>query len=86
MLSSYFLFRWQILFGASMAILIASLAIGTHQAAKAQVLNNFDISDASVDPELIRKGGPPGDGIPSIDTPEFHGIDEAGWLRKHVWY
>ena len=37
---------------------------------------------ASVDPAEILSGGPPKDGIPSIDRPKFESAEEAGkWLR-----
>lgn len=33
-----------------------------------------------VDPSDLISGGPPKDGIPSIDNPSFVGIDETAWL------
>ena len=46
-----------------------------------QVKNGFDLSDASIKPQRIRRGGPPRDGIPSIDHPRFTSAEGAGWLR-----
>ena len=41
------------------------------QNACAQSMKGFDLSNASIPVEEIRDGGPPKDGIPSIDKPEF---------------
>jgi len=40
-------------------------------AAFGQVMNGFNLNDALIPPEEIRLGGPPRDGIPSIDSPVF---------------
>ena len=40
--------------------------------------NGFDLSDSLVDPSQILRGGPPRDGIPSIDDPVFVPAAEAG--------
>lgn len=39
--------------------------------AKGRTLNGFDLSDTAIPSELIFQGGPPRDGIPSIDSPKF---------------
>ncbi|MFQ5815392.1 MAG: DUF3179 domain-containing protein [Candidatus Hydrothermarchaeaceae archaeon] len=37
-----------------------------------------------VDPSKIRSGGPPKDGIPSIDNPKYVGVEEAdGWIQDN---
>ena len=41
---------------------------------KAQILNGFDLSNTSVPNNKIFRGGPPRDGIPSIDKPVFENI------------
>jgi hypothetical protein len=47
--------------------------------------NGFDLSGALVDRELIRRGGPPRDGIPSIDEPSFTGVAGADrWLADEA--
>lgn len=46
-----------------------------------QTKNGFDLSDASVPPDEIRRGGVPRDGIPSIDDPKFVTVDDADFLR-----
>ena len=40
-------------------------------ASRPQSLNGFDLSDALIPSDEIRHGGPPRDGIPSIDAPTF---------------
>jgi hypothetical protein len=40
-------------------------------AVQAQVRNGFDLRDALIPEQAIERGGPPRDGIPSIDTPRF---------------
>lgn len=41
------------------------------------VLNDFDLSDAAIPVDEIHRGGPPRDGIPSIDNPRFWDVREA---------
>ena len=48
----------------------------------AEVKNGFDLSGASVPIDQIMRGGPPRDGIPSIDAPIFTSVDEADFLRN----
>ena len=43
----------------------------------AKDLNGFAISNPLVPADLIQRGGPPRDGIPSIDTPRFVAADAA---------
>ena len=49
-------------------------------AAHAQTKNDFDLSDASVPADQIRRGGVPRDGIPSIDNPKFVTAENADFL------
>lgn len=43
---------------------------------------NTDFGNALVDLSEIQSGGPPKDGIPPIDDPDFDSVDEAGkWLN-----
>jgi hypothetical protein len=45
-------------------------------------LNGFDLENASIPVGEIHRGGPPRDGIPSIDNPRFESLPSAaGWLR-----
>ena len=63
-----------------MALLLVLSGPGPHSLA-AERVNGFDLSGALVERELIRRGGPPRDGIPSIDDPTFTGADGANrWL------
>lgn len=39
--------------------------------------NGFDVSNASVPTQTIQRGGPPKDGIPSIDRPKFVRTEQA---------
>lgn len=47
----------------------------------APVLNGFDLQGALVPVEEILPGGPPRDGIPSIDRPKFAGPKEPAGLK-----
>ena len=59
----------------------ALLSIGL--IAHAQVKNGFDLSDSSIDASSIRSGGPPRDGIPSLDKPKFVKLVDADFLDSH---
>lgn len=48
--------------------------------ADARTLNGFELDDASIPPARIFHGGPPRDGIPSIDAPVFLSADDAEFL------
>lgn len=41
----------------------------------------FDLSDATVPVKEIRRGGPPPDGIPSIDNPRFTPVAQVDYLE-----
>ena len=53
----------------------------TCSAAHAQTKNGFDLRDASVPVDQIRRGGVPRDDIPSIDNPKFIVADDADFLK-----
>ena len=61
---------------------ILILILFTHSFANAQKLNGFDLSNASIPREEILKGGPPRDGIPSINRPRFITVNEADYLKN----
>jgi hypothetical protein len=44
-------------------------------------LNGFDLTGALVPQDAIHQGGPPKDGIPAIDRPDFVTAREAAFLR-----
>lgn len=46
-----------------------------------QTKNGFDLSDSIIPPEKILSGGPPRDGIPSIDTPKFIPASKVTYLK-----
>ncbi len=60
------------------AVLAGALAAGAADCAAAR--NGFDLSRTSVPPEAIVAGGPPRDGIPSIDRPRFVPAAQARFL------
>ena len=47
----------------------------------AQTKNGFDLSNASIEYEKIFSGGPPRDGIPSIDKPKFITTHKVDFLK-----
>ena len=47
----------------------------------AQTKNGFDLSNASINKEEIFSGGPPRDGIPSIDQPKFIPVEKVDYLK-----
>jgi hypothetical protein len=49
--------------------------------ASAESLNGFRIDNALIPVNDIKKGGPPRDGIPSLDDPKFVAADSATYLK-----
>jgi len=47
----------------------------------AMTMNGFDLDEPLVAVDQIRRGGPPRDGIPSIDKPEFVSIADVDYLK-----
>ena len=56
------------------------LMLALAAAAAEPVRNGFDLSGSLVPADEIRPGGPPRDGIPAIDDPQFESAAAAGWL------
>jgi hypothetical protein len=54
---------------------------GLTDAARAERKNGFELSGASIPIDEIQHGGPPRDGIPSIDRPRFVPASEASFLQ-----
>jgi len=48
---------------------------------RAQRMLGFDLSEATIPVKEIRRGGPPPDGIPSIDAPKFTPVAEVDFLE-----
>ena len=46
-----------------------------------QIKNGYLLNDALIPADEIHHGGPPRDGIPAIDTPQFVDADAAGFLK-----
>ncbi len=65
----------------SLAALAAALFFATASSAIAESRNGFDVTGALVPLDEILQGGPPKDGIPSIDRPVFIPASRASWLR-----
>ncbi len=61
-------------------LLSGLLAVLLPLTAAAQVKNGFDLSDALAPAAEIRQGGPPRDGIPAIDAPQFVSAHRQGLL------
>ncbi len=55
---------------------------GISGASSASRPNGFDISNATIPKSEILSGGPPRDGIPSIDAPKFIDPEKAGYLKE----
>ena len=47
--------------------------------------NGFDLSNALLSADEIFRGGPPKDGIPSIDEPIFASADDADFIDEDEW-
>lgn len=50
-------------------------------ASPARGMNGFDLSALTVPRSEVFSGGPPRDGIPSIDKPKFDSVAAASWLE-----
>lgn len=61
--------------------LASALLFATTACALAQTKNGFDLTGALVPAEQIAPGGPPKDGIPSIDKPKFVAARDARFLQ-----
>lgn len=66
-------------------LLLISILVAIPDAAYVQLLdgfpNGFDISKSLIPKEEILSGGPPKDGIPAIQEPNFETALESGWLN-----
>lgn len=60
--------------------LAAAAAIGAADGTHAQTLNGFDLTGALIPVDEILPGGPPRDGIPAIDRPQFVTAPRASFL------
>jgi len=62
--------------------LFISLLIFSINFLEANTKNGFDISNATIDTNNIFAGGPPKDGIPSINNPKFVDIKDVNYLKN----
>lgn len=62
-------------------LLLASLAAGLALADEPEVINGFKLTDLRIERDAIKSGGPPRDGIPSIDAPKFVTPDKADFMQ-----
>ena len=60
---------------------LALLATGAPATLLAQQMNGFDLRGSLIPSEQIHFGGPPKDGIPAIDKPDFTSAGLATFLR-----
>lgn len=51
------------------------------QACSSRTLNGFDLSDSLIPVDKIFRGGPPRDGIPALNDPEFLRPDKADFIK-----
>ena len=63
-------------------LLILQLLLCALPTSIAQARNGFDLSEATIPTTKILPGGPPKDGIPSIDSPVFIAADKADFLTE----
>lgn len=61
---------------ASVLLLTLSLSVQAKS-----MLNGFAIDKPLIPVDEIHQGGPPKDGIPSIDRPQFVNVDQVDWLK-----
>jgi hypothetical protein len=62
--------------------MVAALASTGALARGEPATNGFDVDDAAVPRAEILGGGPPRDGIRSVDTPRFVAPGEVNWVRQ----
>lgn len=63
-------------------ILLAGMLLAMITTAQAVQKNGFDLANALVPPSEITQGGPPRDGIPAIDKPQFVKAGDARFLKN----
>ena len=66
---------------AAWTFLMLMLLSNPLSADESKVLNGFDLSDFDYPLYDVFQGGPPRDGIPSIDYPKFLSTEQASFLR-----
>ena len=75
---------WLVVFsgcGDNVAVRATAQAASESRKSQRRIVNGFDVTSASIPQGAIERGGPPKDGIPSIDNPKFVAINEAKFLK-----
>ncbi len=62
-------------------ICLSACLLTLHNPVAAEEKNGFNLDNSSIPPDLILHGGPPRDGIPAIDHPQFLNANDAGFLH-----
>ena len=62
-------------------LLVSTLLLFATGDVNAESKNGFDLSDSLIPTEKIKPGGPPRDGIPSIDNPKFVKPADVNFLK-----
>lgn len=68
-------------YGLKLPLLVIIFSVCFSLALHAESKNGFDLSKAAISQNEIFAGGPPRDGIPSIDHPKFVMADKVDYLR-----
>lgn len=63
------------------ALLVTLVYFVNVRVVPAMTMNGFSLDDALVAEDQIKRGGPPRDGIPSIDKPEFVSVNAVDYLK-----
>ncbi len=70
---------WAVYLVVAAAVILVLIQNGVH----AFGTNGFDLNGSLIPREEIHHGGPPRDGIPSIDRPRFITADQAAFLNEN---
>jgi len=63
-----------------LSLISISLALAT-SACSGDTVNGFKLTDLRIERDAIKSGGPPRDGIPSIDKPKYISPDKADFMK-----
>ena len=63
------------------SVMFCAVMMCVVQATQAQTKNGFDLSGLTINQDELLSGGPPRDGIPSIDQSKFIAQDRVDFLR-----
>lgn len=62
-------------------LLVIFILLAVSLQVSAASINGFNLDDALIPVDEIHSGGPPKDGIPSLDNPIFIKVSQAHFLR-----